>query len=147
MDLLRPNYTSNSFWEEYVLDLTFTYGELFRHTEKRKAVSDTYIPNEARRSQNCYLPIHLRLLQHPEDQQLQCRWSPTCGIENFKAALASRRLTPAYPRFWVFSDCTFLDNSSISSEVHQSNIILNNYRILNPVWLMNAVYAIIFMKT
>ena len=35
----------------------------------------------------------------------------------------------------------------ISSEVHQSNIILSNYRILKPVWLMNAVYAIIFMKT
>ena len=26
--------------------------------------------------------------------------------------LSSRCLTPAYPRFWVFSDCTFLDNST-----------------------------------
>ncbi|WP_369695080.1 recombinase zinc beta ribbon domain-containing protein [Ruminococcus flavefaciens] len=27
--------------------------------------------------------MYLRLLQHPEDQQLQCRWSPTCGTKNF----------------------------------------------------------------
>ena len=38
-------------------------------------------------------------------------WPPTCGIKNFKAAYSSRCLLPAYPRFWVFSDCTFLDNS------------------------------------
>ncbi|MDD6060789.1 MAG: hypothetical protein PUB97_10515, partial [Ruminococcus sp.] len=46
-----------------------------------------------------------------EDQQLQCRRSPTCGTKNFNRAGSSRRLTPAYPRFWVFFDCTFLDNS------------------------------------
>ena len=33
------------------------------------------------------------------------------AYKNFNRAGSSRRLTPAYPGFWVFSDCTFLDNS------------------------------------
>ncbi|MDD7517597.1 hypothetical protein, partial [Ruminococcus flavefaciens] len=37
---------------------------------------------------------------------------PTCGTKNFKTDLSSRRLIPVYFRFWVFSDCTFLDNST-----------------------------------
>ena len=33
--------------------------------------------------------------------------------KNFKAARSSRCLISDYPRFWVFSDCTFLDNSKM----------------------------------
>ena len=55
----------------------------------------------------------IALLQHTNDQQFQCRRFPTCGTKNFKAALSSCCLISAYPRFWVFSDCTFLDNSII----------------------------------
>ncbi|MDY5692638.1 hypothetical protein, partial [Ruminococcus flavefaciens] len=53
-----------------------------------------------------------------EDQQLQCRRSPTCGTKDFNWAGSPRCLTPAYPRFWVFSDCTFLDNSTFLQNYH-----------------------------
>ena len=89
-----------------------SHGELLCHIEKRKVVSDPDLQNEAWRGQDCHLQIHLRLLQHTKDQQLQWRRSPTCGVKNFKAALSSRRLISAYPRFWVFYDCTFLDKST-----------------------------------
>ncbi|MDY5691766.1 hypothetical protein, partial [Ruminococcus flavefaciens] len=47
-----------------------------------------------------------------KDQQFQRRRSPTCGTKKFKATISSRCLIYAYFRFWVFYDCTFLDNSS-----------------------------------
>ena len=50
---------------------------------KRKAVSDPDLQNKTWRGQNCHFQIHLRLLQHPEDQQLQHRRVPICGTENF----------------------------------------------------------------
>ncbi|MDD7516288.1 hypothetical protein, partial [Ruminococcus flavefaciens] len=46
-----------------------------------------------------------------KDQQFQRRRSPTCGTKKFKATISSRCLIYAYFRFWVFYDCTFLDNS------------------------------------
>ncbi|MDD7516456.1 hypothetical protein, partial [Ruminococcus flavefaciens] len=46
------------------------------------------------------------------DQQFQRRRSPTCGTKKFKATISSRCLIYAYFRFWVFYDCTFLDNST-----------------------------------
>ncbi|MDD7516689.1 MAG: hypothetical protein SPK89_00070, partial [Ruminococcus flavefaciens] len=46
------------------------------------------------------------------DQQFQRRRSPTCGTKKFKATISSRCLIYAYFRFWVFYDCTFLDNSN-----------------------------------
>ncbi|MDD7516953.1 hypothetical protein, partial [Ruminococcus flavefaciens] len=46
------------------------------------------------------------------DQQFQRRRSPTCGTKKFKATISSRFLIYAYFRFWVFYDCTFLDNST-----------------------------------
>ncbi|MDD7516397.1 hypothetical protein, partial [Ruminococcus flavefaciens] len=48
-----------------------------------------------------------------KDQQFQRRRSPTCGTKKFKATISSRCLIYAYFRFWVFYDCTFLDNSII----------------------------------
>ena len=36
---------------------------------------------------------------------------PPVALRTSTRVGSSRRLTPAYPRFWVFSDCTFLDNS------------------------------------
>ncbi|WP_321083304.1 hypothetical protein, partial [Ruminococcus flavefaciens] len=47
------------------------------------------------------------------DQQFQRRRSPTCGTKKFKATISSRCLIYAYFRFWVFYDCTFLDNSRL----------------------------------
>ena len=37
------------------------------------------------------------------------------GFKNFNRAGSLRRLTSAHPRFWVFSDCTFLDNSNFNA--------------------------------
>jgi len=37
------------------------------------------------------------------------------NLKNFNRVGLSRRLIPAYSRFWVFSDCTFLDNSTIQT--------------------------------
>lgn len=120
-----------------------SYGELLCHTEKRKAVSDTYIPNEARRGQDHHLQIHLRLLQYAKDQQLQWRRSPTCGTKEPKAALSSRCLISAYPRFWVFSDCTFLDNSILSKLEfgYTALFLLLCSRFSIPSWLVFALLS------
>lgn len=39
--------------------------------------------------------------------------SPTCGTKVFNRAGSPCRLIPVSYRFWVFSDCTFLDNSKL----------------------------------
>ncbi|MDD7517927.1 ABC transporter ATP-binding protein, partial [Ruminococcus flavefaciens] len=57
------------------------------------------------------------------DQQFQRRRSPTCGTKKFKATISSRCLIYAYFRFWVFYDCTFLDNSTGPSGCGKSTII------------------------
>ncbi|MBP7188138.1 MAG: hypothetical protein KBA55_15565, partial [Ruminococcus sp.] len=67
----------------------------------------------------------------------QCRRPPTCGTKNFKTDLSSRRLIPVYFRFWVFFDCTFLDNSSSKARV----AMLYGWftRIMNRPKKVNAV--------
>ena len=78
-----------------------------------------------------------------EDQQLQRRWSPTCGTKNFNKAGSSRRLTSAHPRFWVFSDCTFLDNSRYSMvEKLFSDILIFISKIKNIVVVSDMLLKI-----
>ncbi|MDD7517135.1 recombinase family protein, partial [Ruminococcus flavefaciens] len=70
-----------------------------------------------------------------KDQQFQRRRPPTCGTKKFKATISSRCLIYAYFRFWVFYDCTFLDNSkeNIDTDTPTGKFMLTVFAALSQL--------------
>lgn len=79
----------------------------FCHTEK--AVSDTYIPIEMRRGQNCNLPIRLLFTTTPRRSTVSMQASSLLWHKELQ--LSRLTMPPDYSTFKVFSDYTFLENS------------------------------------
>ncbi|MDY5691332.1 hypothetical protein, partial [Ruminococcus flavefaciens] len=70
-------------------------------------------------------------------QQFQRRRPPTCGTKKFKATISSRCLIYAYFRFWVFYDCTFLDNSILHVDLA---IDFSHFSVLSADTKMEPAY-------
>lgn len=104
------------------------------------ALSYPYIPYGNRRSQIDSIQIRVYLLQQNKDIYEEPLWVAACGIPptiqetggmidrrdfeaSFRYAPFGFKILPTAHSFWVFPDCTFLDNSTARSSISPTSPI------------------------